>query len=161
MEEDELLGCLTKPISQKTSAVIKAKENLDEFKIIDGNIIMYLFVYLILSFLLIFKFDEFIYTNYIIFKKLFSFASNSSATHEKIYVITLLLISLSLIMAYEFYKGQISKQHALKQRFDRLRIDLIDSINIEFCMHERLCTIKENYYDYMEGLKIDIIFKQK
>lgn len=132
-------------MKEKTNRIISLKESYDNYQIFDNNIILSALIALISTLSLIYKvrLNPYLVSNY---------------------SIQLLLIIASIGYLYAHYNSKVIKRENIKDTFDKLRIDMISSIdtqfNYEFCNHNQKCKCKEQYIKYMKDkYDIDLIFK--
>ena len=124
---------LNYPMTVKTYDILDCKENLDKFKIFNR----YKYIALI-----------WMATLYITFAILCSF---------KIIILHLIiLIFLCLFLAYYFE----IKYDKYKSKYEKLRVDIIDSLKTDICIHHYACNCKDEYYEFMvDGCDIKLVYK--
>ena len=62
-------------------------------------------------------------------------------------------------MVFYFYYSRINSLKELNDKYKKMRINIIEYINNEFCIHEQHCTCKEEYYKKMDRYNINLVFK--
>ena len=140
------LSKLSYTVQVKSSKVFKLKEIYDKKRIslnlpigISGLLLFYVFMYL---------------NRYISYLNDIFENNNSKSAIKKLDLIILIIviatISFLYILLKEFKKA--------KDNYDKLRIDLIKTINSEFCTCRNTCVCKDDYIKDMEKEGIDLIF---
>jgi len=156
--EEELLSKLTFPFRVKTIKIIELKDKIVNYKYsykyICISIIVMLFTFTI------FCYNINVYQNFLMqIGERFANFSYTLPTLNKIYSYILVILFSSLIATVYFYTKEVSKKRQLIDNYKNLRINIIESIEDEFCKHEQSCNCKEEYYEFMDSKNIDLVFK--
>lgn len=70
-----------------------------------------------------------------------------------------IFIVIALIISSLYIYSLLSQRKKLNDKYEKLRIDIINSLDNEFCHHNQPCSCKDDYIKYMDKHNIDIIFK--
>jgi len=97
------------------------------------------------------------YINYVIsvFNNLFPYFSTYTSTLNILSKLMFIILVVFILLIF----SKMGKIQDLKHRFNVLRLDIITSIDNEFCNHPQSCSCKDDYIRDMDTFSIDVIFK--
>lgn len=137
---------LSYSMQKKTKKIIDINENLKSDR---KTLLMPGGVFSITSAYFLFNFQR--YTSYV-----FPAFSESVPTHA---VRTFDLFSLfSCVITGIIFFWKLRTLKSTRESYDKLRKDIIEAINSDFCNCRMDCDCRDSYIKYMEGCGIDLVF---
>lgn len=144
---DSVFDNLSLAMGRKTKRIINYKKEIDE---LNSSLIIYYCSSIFFALLIFFLKDYYHY--------LFLLMVKNNIQISSMFLICSIILFGLFISIYQIYS--ISKNVSnIEKKLEFLRLDIIDSIDNEFCIHEQGCSCKDEYILKMDKKGIDVVFK--
>lgn len=87
-----------------------------------------------------------------------TFSINRNGVTESLNTFEIFVI-MALILSGIYIYITKSKRKKINQKYESLRLDIINSLDNEFCYHYQSCSCKDDYIRAMDEYDIDLVFK--
>jgi hypothetical protein len=154
---EDVIDKLTFSMKEKTKKIRNRKNELDYYKI---NYIYY-FIYLIVIIIFLIQIDKYLSFYFKETVKIFSYISLSLTNISELNFSITFDIIILLYIFYKVYLINKGKKKKLKENYEKLRIEIIDYLNldIKICLCDKPCNCREEYYMLMNTLNINLSYK--
>jgi hypothetical protein len=139
---------LSLALQKKTNKIISLKKSLTA----QEELLILLYTAAFFSCIYCYK-SRFVYFDYIY--HFFTHQKNIFLTPSVLDLTVLTVAAISLLLI-SYLSDKLS---STKEQYNKLRLDIIHTIEGEFCYHPQRCSCKDNYISEMDKYSIDMVFK--